>query len=160
MKRLPANIFLIAVLWLCALPVGAFSDTGDHWAAPQIERWTKAGIVAGYNNEFRPDDPITRGEAAVILDALMGYPVAAEQSYPDLPTDAFYTEAVLHLNHAGAISGYPDGTIHPTSLITRQEAVVMMAAAAMVTFRWKDNPAALIRRKLLITKKIVKMLWM
>ena len=38
--------------------------------------------------------------------------------------------------------------------------LVMMAAAAMVTFRWKDNPAALIRRKLLITKKIVKMLWM
>ncbi|MGN0872019.1 MAG: MATE family efflux transporter [Victivallales bacterium] len=38
--------------------------------------------------------------------------------------------------------------------------LVMMAAAAMVTFRWKDTPAALIRRKLLITKKIVKMLWM
>ena len=117
---------------MCALPVGAFSDTGDHWAASQIDRWTKTGVITGYNNKFRPDDPITRGEAAVILDALMGYPVAADQNYPDLQTDAFYTEAILHLNHAGAISGYPDGTIHPTSLITRQEAVVMMAAALKI----------------------------
>lgn len=132
LKRLPASIFLIGVLWLCALPVGAFSDTANHWAASQIDRWAEAGVVAGYNNSFRPDDPITRGEAAVILDALMGYSVEADQAYPDLPADAFYTEAVLHLNHAGAMAGYPDGTIHPTSLITRQEAVVMMAAALKI----------------------------
>jgi len=135
LKRLPVSILLIAVLWLCALPVGAFSDTEGHWAVSQIERWTEAGVVAGYNNEFRPDDPITRGEAAVILDALMGYSAVANRNYSDLPENAFYTEAVLRLNHAGAMAGYPDGTIHPTSLITRQEAVVMMASALKIPTR-------------------------
>ena len=46
-----------------------FKDvTNEHWAAKVIEEFASKGIVNGYKDgTFRPDEPITRAEAATIL---------------------------------------------------------------------------------------------
>ncbi len=49
----------------------------DHWAKAAIDKWSGYGIISGYEGKFRPDDSITRGELAVILDNMMDYQVAA-----------------------------------------------------------------------------------
>ena len=46
-----------------------FKDvSSEHWAAKVIEELAEKGVVNGYEDgTFRPDEPITRAEAATIL---------------------------------------------------------------------------------------------
>lgn len=131
MKHKLLGVLLVLALIFILLPttaMAAFSDTDGHWAEEAIDRWSSLGIIQGYNGRFNPDDPITRADMAVIIDRLMQYQTAAENTYPDLPDDAYYTTAVLHARDAGVMFG--DGSyMRPLNKITRQEAVVMLGRA-------------------------------
>jgi hypothetical protein len=84
--------------------------------------------VEGYGGTFRPDDPITRGEMAIIIDRIMRYKTVGANVFQDLG-QAFYTDAVLKLSAAGVIKG--DGVrAKPLDPITREEAVVMLGRAS------------------------------
>lgn len=108
-----------------------FTDVSGHWGQIAIEKWSEQGIVNGYNGLFRPDDSITRGEMAVILNNLMDYQVAATNTFPDLKAGQFYTDAILKANASGIILG--DGvTVRPLDKITREEAAVMFSKAFAV----------------------------
>lgn len=109
-----------------------FSDVSDHWGAAAISKWSGYGIINGYEGLFRPDDPITRGEMAVILDNMMDYQEVAANTFTDLQAGQFYTDAVLKANAAGIVKG--DGvTVRPTDEITKEEAAIMMSRAFAVT---------------------------
>ena len=124
MKKIITLILSFLIIFT-SLPVSAqFSDTDNHWAHDTAERMSDKGIITGYNGLFRPDNPITRADLAVILDRLMSLDGAGENKFADLP-DAYYTDAVLKLNKAGIIFGY-GGYIRPLDNITRQEAAVMI----------------------------------
>lgn len=46
-------------------------DVTGHWAEPSIRRAMKRGIMKGYpDGSWKPDQPVTRAELAVILDRL------------------------------------------------------------------------------------------
>ena len=124
------SMLLSAVMVFSILPVtarAAFSDTEGHWAKNAITRWSDLGIVQGLNGSFRPDDSITRGEMATIIDRVMNYQVKADNGFADLG-QAFYTDAVLKANAAGVMKG--DGAlVRPNDKITREEAEVMLGHA-------------------------------
>ncbi len=132
MKKKLLSLALAALLAASSF-VGAsaatFSDTAGHWAESAIERWSGYGVINGYNGRFMPNDKITRGEMAVILDKLMGYQVAAENTFHDLKAGMYYTEPILKANAAGAMNGDGKGGVRPTANITRQEAAVLIANA-------------------------------
>lgn len=108
-----------------------FTDVAGHWGAEAITKWSGYGIINGYEGMFRPDDSITRGEMAVILDNMMDYQAAATNTFVDLQAGQFYTEAILKANAAGIIKG--DGTtVRPLDKITREESAVMMSRAFAV----------------------------
>lgn len=47
-------------------------DITGHWAEKEIRRCMKRGIIKGYpDGSFAPDKPITRAEAAVMIDRLV-----------------------------------------------------------------------------------------
>jgi uncharacterized protein YjdB len=131
MKRKLVSTLLVIAMLLFMLPIGTFaaltpsySDSANHWAQPAIEKWSGMGIVKGLDGKFRPNDPITRGELAVIIDRIMKYQTAGKNSFSDLG-QAFYTDAVLKANKAGVMKG--DGSkIRPNDKITREEAVVII----------------------------------
>ena len=108
-----------------------YTDVQNHWAQTAIEKWSNLGIIQGYNGSFRPDDSITRGEMAVIIDRIMQYKTSANNSFSDLG-QAFYTASILKANAAGVILG-DKKTIRPTDAITREEAVVMISRALGLT---------------------------
>ncbi|MGE4485695.1 MAG: S-layer homology domain-containing protein, partial [Oscillospiraceae bacterium] len=121
----------IIVMLFPATASAAYSDTQGHWAQTAVEKWSDLGILQGSDGMFRPDDPITRGEMAIIIDRIMQYQEKAQNSFTDLG-DTFYTDAVLKANAAGVIKG--DGTtVRPTDNITREEAVVMLGRALGLT---------------------------
>lgn len=55
----------------------------------------------------------------------------------DVPTDAWYQDALKSAMKAGIISGYTDGTIHPDDLLTRSQAMIFIYRAMGLP----DSPA-------------------
>lgn len=50
-----------------------FRDIESHWAKESIEKVAKMGLLKGDpNGNFRPNDPVTRAELAVVLTRLVG----------------------------------------------------------------------------------------
>ena len=88
--------------------------------------------IQGYeNNEIRPDDNLTRAEAAMIFYRLIGNEDKTAKSpseiFHDVDTDVWYAEAVTHLYDSGIIIGYDDMTYRPDRFITRAEIVKLLS---------------------------------
>jgi uncharacterized repeat protein (TIGR02543 family) len=129
------------------LPVTAFasySDIQGHWAKTAIEKWSEKGVIQGSAGKFHPNDQLTRGEMAVILDKVMKYQVTANNSFTDL-NETGYTDALLKANAAKIIMG-SNGKVRPTDKITREEASVILCKALGISEdksakskKFKDN---------------------
>lgn len=116
------------IMLISEAPENNYSDvSNEHWAYSQIEKWSDLDVIQGNNGTFRPNDYITRGEVAVILDRIMNYQVTTDNTFSDLE-EKFYTDAIIKANEAGIILGYGD-TVKAEQYITRQEAIVMIARA-------------------------------
>lgn len=66
----------------------------------------------------------------------------APQSFPDVPTDAWYAEAVAAMKDSGIIMGCDDGLFHPEKLVTQGEFYAMLLRAgtfkgANISGGWK-----------------------
>ncbi|AUG56476.1 S-layer homology domain-containing protein [Acetivibrio saccincola] len=90
----------------------------------------KEGIHKAYlkgypDGNFKPENSITRAEAAVIFANLLEVDQNAQPkssiSYTDLPNDHWAAWAVRYVSELGLFSGYPDGTFKPNNRITRAE---------------------------------------
>ena len=104
-------------------------DVEGHWAEGAITKWVNLGVVSGDSRGFRPDDPITRAEMAVILDHLMGYQAKAQNEFTDINNGDWYADAVLKAKAAGILDGDGRGHAAPKANITREQAAVMLGRA-------------------------------
>lgn len=127
----PLSVIMIACVLISSTisPVVAsnYFDTKSHWAKDRIDRWTGRGIFTGYDNKFRPNDFITRGELAVVINNIMKYCDKAENTFTDLD-QKFYTDALLKANYAGIING-SNKEIRPKDNATREEAAAILVNA-------------------------------
>ncbi|MCR2802585.1 carbohydrate binding domain-containing protein [Paenibacillus soyae] len=115
-----------------------FTDvTGEEWFAADIAKAAAAGIIAGYpDGSFKPDDPVSRQDAAKIAAAAFKLPLPsgaeAEETllaYADGEDVGDYAAAAFaKLTDDGVLKGYPDGTSRPGRSVTRAEAVAMLGA--------------------------------
>ena len=107
----------------------AFTDTQGHWAEEAIYKWSgEYGVFLGSDGLFRPNAEITRAEMAVLLDRMLCYVERSDVTFVDVPSDAWYAEAISKLHAAGVLLG--DGTsANPMGKITREQAVTMLARA-------------------------------
>lgn len=115
-----------------AAPTSIFSDINGHWAAPAIEKWAGYGVLKGSDGLFRPDEYITRAEMAALLVRIIDIEATAENTFSDVPSDAWYADAVLKAFSAGILNGDSEGHASPNELVTREQAVVMLARAFSV----------------------------
>ena len=130
-KQLPKALLAAAMAAsLTVTPAFAFTDTAGHWAEGNIARWSGdyAILRGNVDGTFRPDDPITRGAFAGILDRFFHYP---KSSAPEVFTDLagnYWEDAVLKLHAAGVYRG-SDGKATADAPITRAQAVTMLVRA-------------------------------
>ena len=133
MKNVRAAKKLLAAALAAALaltPAAAFTDTQGHWAEGAIARWSEEySLIQGYEDgTFRPDDSITRGAFAGILDRFMQYQtVSPAETFSDTP-GTYWESAILKLHAAGVYLGNGGKALAADS-ITRQQAVTMIARA-------------------------------
>ncbi len=109
----------------------SFNDVSkNEWYYDYIGYLSKYGIIKGYSdNTFRPDDNVTRAEAAAIFARLIAdkknESVKGTPSFKDTPNNKWYSAFVGYLEKYNIISGYEDGTFRPDESITRAEFVTI-----------------------------------
>ena len=118
------------------VPAGKYgSGLGDvsdqDWFAQDVKSALADGFVSGYpDGTFRPQDEVSRQEAACMLDKLLKLGGATTSGFSDAGDIASWAKpSVSDLVAAGIMAGYPDGTFRPREVITRAEAVVMINKA-------------------------------
>ena len=129
--RLPKRILsgLLAGALLLT-PAMAFTDTAGHWAETAVNKWSQEyGVLQGYDDgSFRPDDSITRGAFAGILDRFLQFQAAAPSGTFSDTKGNRWEDSILKLNAAGVYLG-SEGKALPGDSITRQQAMTMVARA-------------------------------
>ncbi len=141
--RLPKRLLAAALAGALAMtPVSAaFVDTEAHWAADAIAKWSEEyQIIQGYEDgSFRPDNSITRGAFAGILDRFLKFQAQAPAETFSDTAGTYWESAVLKLNAAGIYLGN-NGQALPSDTITRQQAVTMIARAFGIDAAAADLP--------------------
>ena len=135
-KRIFAALLALAVIaGSLALPAqAAFTDTAGHWAETAITKWSEEySIIGGYDDgTFRPDNSITRGAFAGILDRFLKFQTASPAgTFSDLAGN-YWEDAILKLHASGVYLGN-NGAALAGDTITRQQAVAMIGRAFDIT---------------------------
>ncbi len=112
-----------------------FSDVpASAWYYGYVKDACQSGIALGYGKTFGPNDGVTR-EAAVTMLVRAFAPVIASSndtasqppSFVDAGTvNAWARPAVNTAAALGILTGYEDGTLRPSSVLTRAEAAALV----------------------------------
>ena len=94
---------------------------------PAIEH--KAYIVGYDDGTFRPENDMTRAEAAAIFARLVsdkkGEKISGNASFKDVSSKDWFAQEVGYLEKYNIIKGYEDNTFRPNDSVTRAEFVSM-----------------------------------
>ena len=106
-----------------------FTDVSPQfWAYNSITKMTKEGFMSGYKNgTFKPNDPLSREEAASLFSKMIGEPpsIMLASSFTYITSDRWYSLAIESVARANIISGYGDKTYRPEQYMSRQEFAVV-----------------------------------
>lgn len=108
-----------------------YIDVGrDHWGYDAISRAAANGIVNGYpDGSFGPDRRLTREEMVVILSRVLRLTEIQDNSapFPDVEGDRWSAGWIRQMKMNGLVTGYGDGTFHPSAPATRAEFVALLS---------------------------------
>lgn len=116
------------------VPDGSYYQDAVIWASEE-------GITAGTSNTaFSPNASCTRAQAVTFLWRAAGSPAPAsvEMPFADVPSGAYYNDAVLWAVENGITAGTSDTTFSPDATCTR---------AQIVTFLWRAQSAPIVSAK-------------
>lgn len=104
----------------------SFSDVpSNEWYYKDIQKGMSASFVGGYDdNTFRPNAPVTRQEAAVMISRLIPtYGSSSNlQSYPDYTAVSDWASTAMSKVCGKKYMGpYKDGKLHPLDNLTRAQ---------------------------------------
>ncbi|MCR4771787.1 MAG: S-layer homology domain-containing protein [Oscillospiraceae bacterium] len=141
-KSLALLLALVMVLGLCAINAGAVfgdEDAIDENYAPAVDVMTGMGILKGDDNdgdgvnEFRPEDPVTRAEAAKMITYMMLGEDTAEmlpaRAVLDVPETHWASGYINFLYNKGIIDGMGDGTFAASASVTALQYAKMLLCA-------------------------------
>jgi alpha-tubulin suppressor-like RCC1 family protein len=109
-----------------------FPDLEGHWSRADVESMLTRQIIFGNTDgSYAPDRPVTRAEFAALLARVAefsGISLSDDLDVPfsDVPSTAWYKEAVTQMAQSGIINGYSDRTFRPQQVITREEMSAML----------------------------------
>ncbi|WP_379140937.1 serine hydrolase [Paenibacillus sp. sgz500992] len=128
-----AQLFKFTDFPLSSTP-SQFSDTKGHPYEAVIQTAVESGVVSGFSDgSFRPDEPVTREQAATIIwrlvkQNLMVEPVKAELSEDVSPWASEGVQFVVGLHLYGPDVATTNGTVQyrPKDMLLNQESAVLM----------------------------------
>ncbi|CAM4450070.1 hypothetical protein FHS16_004125 [Paenibacillus endophyticus] len=124
----------------------SFSDvSSSNWIYAEVSKAIKAGYIKGYaNGTFGANNPISRQEAAVIVDRLLNLSETgnAGTTFTDSSSIAWWAKAAVEAGAAnGILKGYANDTnFKPNQPLTRAEAVVVLYRSVTVKETLENTP--------------------
>ncbi|MFC5470487.1 S-layer homology domain-containing protein [Cohnella suwonensis] len=103
---------------------GVFTDVSGNELAGYFAALKEAGLANGYQDgTFRPNQPVTRAEAASWIAAALKLTLKPQTGSPfrDVPTTSWYSGAVGELTSMGILSGKTKDRFAPGDVIARAE---------------------------------------
>ncbi len=108
-------------------PPTPFQDAQNHWAKSYIEWAYAKGYFAGTSSTtFSPDAPVNRGMLVSLLYRIEGSPAVGSSSFTDVPSKAYYANAVAWGESVKVVSGVEPGKFAPSQNITREQVAAML----------------------------------
>ncbi|MEH6942190.1 C40 family peptidase [Bacillus sp. JJ722] len=119
------------------LPAGEFVDVAkNHFAYTPVKTLSTKGVVNGFEDgTFRPNNVVTRGQAAAIVNNVLKHSPKNIRSFKDVSTNNRFAKDIAAMKELGIISGYNDGTYRSDKTMTRME----MALIVNKAFKLNDN---------------------
>jgi hypothetical protein len=112
-------------------PGGSFLDDDFRPTEQAIEALVANGITNGCGGElFCPTAPVTRGQMAAFLGRILKAGTSDARAFTDLIPGSYYEGFVNRLSELGVVTGYPDGSFHPDSEVTRGEMAALLVRAS------------------------------
>jgi peptidoglycan DL-endopeptidase CwlO len=113
------------------LPAGQFHDvTENHSAFIAIKALSIDGIINGFEGSyFKPDDFVTRGQAAAILNRNLNLSSSSSTSFKDVSKAMSFAKDIAAIKEAGIITGFNDGSFRPNDKLTRAQLAIIIERA-------------------------------
>jgi spore germination protein YaaH len=110
---------------------GSFPDNANNtkWYYPYIETAFTNGVIPKNSDKFRPEEPITREEMAIMIVHTLGYDeLAKELTYLGNPFNDVEnnTGYITIARDFGIVNGVGNNLFKPYNTATREEAAAMM----------------------------------
>ena len=87
-------------------------------------------IINGYEDgRFGPEDQITRGQAAAIVNRVLNKESQNTNVFKDVPAGSRFAKDIAAIKEQGIIQGFDDGTFRPNDYMTRAEMAVIVGRA-------------------------------
>ncbi|WP_390216765.1 S-layer homology domain-containing protein [Halobacillus campisalis] len=110
--------------------VGEYHDvTSHHWASDHIENLSQTGIINGDENQnFNPEDDVTRAEAAKMVSEALGLKTSATNAFHD--SSSHWAKGYINAAaEEGIIEGDGKGEFRPNDSIEREEIAAILTRA-------------------------------
>ncbi|MCG6170948.1 S-layer homology domain-containing protein [Anoxybacillus sp. LAT_35] len=135
-RKFLAGTVSAAVVASAIAPVASaasFTDVAGSVHADDIATLVAKGYIKGYaDGTFKPDQSLTRGEAAIIFSRILKDMGVTEKGagFPDVPAEkAELAEAVAIVQAAGIMTGDEKGNFNPNANITREQMAKVLVEA-------------------------------
>ena len=108
-----------------------FKDVENHWSKDYVNDVGSRLIDEGVGNgNFAPNRDITRAEfASMVVKALGLKGTHFSDKFGDVHKGDSYHDSIYTAYEYGILAGYPNGNFGPQDLITREQAMTMLAKA-------------------------------
>ncbi len=130
---MPAGKVEVKAVFAEEVKISPFRDVLTDAYYYEAVKWAqKKGITGGIGNDlFGPYQPCTRAQIVTFLWRAAGAPVVNyAMDLTDVPSDAYYAEAVRWALSQGITTGTADGRFSPNAPCTRAQAVTFLFRAS------------------------------
>ena len=132
--RIPGSVRLTALvltaLILCALMCGRPAQAAD-WMTPYLEQVQEWGVMRGdANGNLHEDRSINRAEFVTLVNRAFGYEDAGPHTFADVNPNDWFAEDISIAHKAGYFNGTSPTSAEPYSLVTREQAAVLLGRSS------------------------------
>lgn len=119
------------VLETAASLPGQYADVPqEHPAFQAVMTLSNQNVIKGIDStSFQPDQPVTRGQAAAIINRVLKLQPKSLNGFTDVSSNYQFAADIAAIREAGVINGFADGSFRPNNNMTKAEMAVIVQRA-------------------------------
>lgn len=128
-KTILAVILCMTLIGSTVMASNSYPDVAEtDWYYSTVMDATEQSIITGFGDgTFKPAEPLTRGQFAVILYRIEGEPPVHNQiTFQDVPADSYYYDAINWAELYQIAMGYDYNIYRPDQSISREQLATML----------------------------------